>query len=675
MCASSTCVAEIWTQDAGETEHLKSLFSPLLRSVDPLMNLLRFRTNPLVDHYMLNKDHANCNGNEDSDTHGLATPSLAFVLLLREKHSYDGCGGEESSQLHDDRISCPYNLNCVKGWNFHHKIELSSTGHSGGFHCVAKQEFYQPRSKQLKDRIHHFNIRRSGIKYSQSESHIPAKQTSINMVHALWAVCPVHYGNEQFRFTMFTNNLEDMAFFYETLMFHDNRKTNNASHAKPLYFRDNFRLYLLSKGHEVDIQFALKQSKQLRPFTTQASFLKFRINDIRGLEEVIGQTSRELCSQLSLVHDPDGNPVLLEDTSVQRQLSDSRMRVWSLLESLSYPIGTPIIPRHDDNSYHKNASPNPIKRSSQPVLNPRTDIHSCPSNLPHSGSSEDVSHPPLPQDVNIEQNMINEKVPLERPWCQSSDTDSEVVSISESSESCTSSGSCWSDISSENDSGILSFRDLSEDGQQCSNCAYHNSCCNSTNMHNGYTDCSCGSCFDLTSKPTKEFHFHDYCSSFLHSSFRFRNTDSGRHLKTSSVPTDVNMMNSTKFNIRSKRNTAKQILRKPLQTQCCIPSRNSNNEPLGMRLLSSDGDSVSHVSSLSNFSLSSVSTMKSDLVTSDLESSETESVRTSPNMLLIHSTKCKNIALDRKTKNMTEMKPWDLDEKEAKTWLSSQLSS
>ena len=631
MCS---CVAEFWTKDAAETQRLKSLFRSILGNVDPHLNLLHFRTNPLIDHYMLAGKHTKYKSDLDKSESGLFTPSLAFVLFALENKSVP----KAEDSFHSDSVSSFPQFSSELGWAFHHKIELSSASKKGGLHCVAKQEFYQPK---LSKRSHRCSLNTAGNLNQSSENQWSVegreKGTEANVVHALWAVCPIHYGNEHFRFTIFTNNLEKMASFYETLIFHDSRHNSlDDPHVKMIYSKNNFRLYRLQMLPGMDIQLALKNSNQLRPYAPQSSFLRFTVNNTSTLQQALRQKPQELCQKLSLVHDPDGNPVLIEDNSVERQLTDSRMRVWSLLQSLSHPGYTSDHVSGICRTKH-------TRSFSQPLDETPIEIYTCPSiysNVAISGSSEDVrnistapvelkfdtrdpiqdnSRQSVSQDQYI--HLGDENIIQTCPYRDNSE------SITDEEELCLSSATCWSDISSGSDSGILSYRDTNDDSQDPSSYTYSCSCCQSSNPYSFSTSCSCGSYAD--GMQTVQY------QSKSNGSNTTGNTDSGQHIGQLQLP------------------SAKQTL--------------------------SDDDCGSQLSTISDYSTPSASTIKS----SDLLSSEDDEQCTKSGKLFVsNSSRHTKTEVQRKQLDFTqeshrrpERKPWELDDFESEKWLSEQFSN
>ncbi len=194
---------------------------------------------------------------QQSYKHQLSVPSIAIVLFVHEKHI----------SPYEKYLQFP-------PWKFHHKIELANTNRQH-IQSMAKQEYY----------------------------HLGAGLP-------LWAVCPVHFGNQHLRFTFFTRNYEKMVQFYQLVT------GRNMS-----YVKKHFCLFdLCSKnGTETDIQLAFKYTPSLQPMPLDKTILHIKLKSaMKYLEPLLPCKPQKLSTPgCYLIYDPDGNKLVLEEVPVQ----------------------------------------------------------------------------------------------------------------------------------------------------------------------------------------------------------------------------------------------------------------------------------------------------------------------------------------------------------------------
>ena len=253
------CVAYIWTPNSQEADKLRNALKPILQTIDPEFNLLligdywsvngNLDSEVILNHVQSKEEKWNKTGNVPLNR--LKTPSLSFVLMLKEDHPLEG------TMLIQRFKDLP--------WKFHHKIELSNTK-GQKIKSIAKQEFYQPGP---------------GL--------------------PLWAICPVHFGSQHLRYTIFTCNFSAMMDFYRILT------GKEVEHVKA-----NFCLFELFSTKDTSVQLALKQSAQLQPSPCWTAALCFRVQSTAYLETLLGVSLEKISESLFSVCDPDGNCLLIE---------------------------------------------------------------------------------------------------------------------------------------------------------------------------------------------------------------------------------------------------------------------------------------------------------------------------------------------------------------------------
>ena len=280
------CRVEIHVDSREEAVSLTNLILPLLQGIDPSLNLITIHTaaSMLTHRPNVNMEHieslikrtgiyaASPGAHGTVERPGpstpdprLRTPSLAVMLFLTEK-------GPVSTERAQSYLR-------ISPWRFHHKIELSNA-RMNELRVIGRQEFYQPGRHQ-----------------------------------PLWSVCPVHYGNQHLRFTIFTRHFSSMVDFYRILVGQEADFT-----------RANFCLFTMCSQPGVDVQIALKQCTQLEPVPLMSAFLSVRVAGMEQLEALVhtpngtAATLGQLDTNLWLLRDPDGNGVLVEQGNLSERL-------------------------------------------------------------------------------------------------------------------------------------------------------------------------------------------------------------------------------------------------------------------------------------------------------------------------------------------------------------------
>lgn len=238
-----------------QVPRLKSIYSPLLQWIDPAFKLLQIEENEELGPAFSQEKDVTEKDPEICAEDYLNTQSLSVVLFLREETKY-----ELNAQFAKSYLQSP-------PWIFHHKIELTNRTR---MRSVARQDYYE---------------------YSPD---LP-----------LWTVCPVHYGNEQLRFNIFTKHFEEMKEFYSVL-------TGSA----PSACKPGFCTFDIYSQPGLDIKLSLKYSPFLHPYPTTSSVLKVSVADILGVKKTLGLTLEQRGKCEWLARDPDGNTILLTGDDV-----------------------------------------------------------------------------------------------------------------------------------------------------------------------------------------------------------------------------------------------------------------------------------------------------------------------------------------------------------------------
>ena len=240
-----------------EVSQLKSLYSPLLKWIDPAFQLLQIHQQDKRPFNLCHElDDAEKNVQETHNKEHLSTQSLSIVLFLHEDSKY--------------QLNARFAKRYLKSppWDFHHKIELASRT---DMRPVARQDYYE------------------------SSPDLP-----------LWTVCSVHYGNEQLRFNIFVKNFDEMKQFYSVLI------GAETSANKP-----GFCTFDLYSQPGLEIKLSLKHSPCLRPRPSKVSTLKFHVGDIPSVERKLRLTLTPNGDNTWLARDPDGNVIILSRDDIK----------------------------------------------------------------------------------------------------------------------------------------------------------------------------------------------------------------------------------------------------------------------------------------------------------------------------------------------------------------------
>lgn len=241
-----------------EVSQLKSLYSPLLKWIDPAFQLLQIHQQDKRPFNLCHElDVPEKNVQETHNKERLSTQSLSIVLFLHEDSKY--------------QLNARFAKRYLKSppWDFHHKIELASRT---DMRPVAHQDYYE------------------------SSPDLP-----------LWTVCSVHYGNEQLRFNIFVKNFDEMKQFYSVLI------GAETSANKP-----GFCTFDLYSQPGLEIKLSLKYSPCLQPRSSKISILKFHVDDTLSMERKLRLTLTPNGDNTWLARDPDGNVIILSRDDIER---------------------------------------------------------------------------------------------------------------------------------------------------------------------------------------------------------------------------------------------------------------------------------------------------------------------------------------------------------------------
>lgn len=183
----------------------------------------------------------------------LVTPALSIMLFMRETGSM-----------------CVYDAEKILNkppWNFHHKVELQNI-HAPKT-SLAKQEFFK-----LADDL------------------------------PLFAACPVLSENEHLRINLYVHDYPAMVEFYRTIT--DTEIETN----KP-----DFCIFEVYRQHGLDIQLSLKRSPYIYPRPVESAYVSFNVKNIKMVTLGTGSIVDHVGSNVYTVRDPDGNLVVLYETS------------------------------------------------------------------------------------------------------------------------------------------------------------------------------------------------------------------------------------------------------------------------------------------------------------------------------------------------------------------------
>ncbi|NXX40134.1 F124A protein, partial [Tricholaema leucomelas] len=191
---------------------------------------------------------------------GVSQPALAIIMFLQEEY-----GEEPILQLHETFQQPP--------WHYHHTERVH-----GKFlpYMPCSQDFYTL-----------------------------APETP------LWAIRPVHYGKEIIRFTIYCRgeNFADLLKLYELIL------------KRPVCQKKaDFCVFPVYSNMEIDIQFSLKKlPKGQVPMPTESAVLEFRVKDVGQLVPLLPNPCSPISEGRWQTEDHDGNRILLQVSSVQRE--------------------------------------------------------------------------------------------------------------------------------------------------------------------------------------------------------------------------------------------------------------------------------------------------------------------------------------------------------------------
>ncbi|EDO39829.1 predicted protein [Nematostella vectensis] len=243
------CTLQIRTQK-GEGGFLKNLYRPLLEGIDPTFQFICIEESEDVK-YPLTVWGENLPRSSDN----FVCTSLSVVLFLRETF------GRLSA------LSMQKNLG-AEPWRFHHRIELPLDVRP---RVTARQDFYQAFPE------------------------LP-----------LWAISPVHYGNEHLRFHIVVKNFNQMKYFYELL-----------TGVKPRGNSPGFCYFPIYTQKGLDIQISLKCLPQVSPRPSSGYKLQFKVENVGSLAPYCGGPLLPYGRNSWMTNDPDGNYVILEDVGTR----------------------------------------------------------------------------------------------------------------------------------------------------------------------------------------------------------------------------------------------------------------------------------------------------------------------------------------------------------------------
>lgn len=236
-----------------EVDALKKMYGPLLEGIDPTFQFICLNESENINSPLFMWEREYSKGGSVGQS--LNCPAICVVLFLYEKF------GRLSALTVQKTFNFP-------PWKFHHRIELPQGARP---RVTARQDFYS------------------------TAPDLP-----------LWAICPVHFGNEHLRFHLFVRNFARMKSFYEVI-------TGAKSESKS----PNFCFIPLYSQRGLDIQLSLKYLPQVSPKPTNAVRLKFKIKDISSLAPFLMSHPIPYGGSAWLTSDPDGNFIILEETEAK----------------------------------------------------------------------------------------------------------------------------------------------------------------------------------------------------------------------------------------------------------------------------------------------------------------------------------------------------------------------
>lgn len=249
MSDPCVCSVIIETRTREEKALLRKAYSPFLAWIDPSFKLIKL-IKKTPDYKIPNKWTWHRFDQIICSPDVMTSPALSVMLFLHDTEPLS------SKRFQQHFASTP--------WKLHHRVELVNI-HSPSL-ALADQKFYQ------------------------AEFDTP-----------LWAVCPVEQGNEHLRFNIFVRNFPAMVEFYRVITGVEMETT-----------KDNFCWFQLYSQPGVKIRLGLKHHKSINPIPSQSFGLRFKINNINNIRDVIGTKFRLTAPGCFVVADPDGNTVYLD---------------------------------------------------------------------------------------------------------------------------------------------------------------------------------------------------------------------------------------------------------------------------------------------------------------------------------------------------------------------------
>ncbi|XP_005108052.1 protein FAM124A [Aplysia californica] len=203
----------------------------------------------------------------------ISSPSLAVMIFLPE------FGRQSHEELHRKLQKPP--------WRHHHTIQLQRAQSS----CVVgKQEFYF-LSRQL----------------------------------PMWSVCPSVHDTCKIRINIFVRRYAPMVEFYRLVTGTEMESSKqgfclfplNLEHSSPA---DSRGATTTSTSYEL----ALKHCPHVNPYSLTNAYLTFPTHNMTALRAVLHTDVTSLNRHHYVVHDPDGNAIILHDVTASRDSASSR---------------------------------------------------------------------------------------------------------------------------------------------------------------------------------------------------------------------------------------------------------------------------------------------------------------------------------------------------------------
>ena len=281
----------------GKRKHMCRILKPIVRDVRGLAYLLD------VTERADNADQQGPQQNFSTPSYTvssqeLSAPALTLMLFLPE-HSKTGPG---VTGVRQKFRQFP--------WRYHHAIQLQSTATKSSL--LGQQDFYF-LSRQL----------------------------------PLWSVSAgIHKDEVKVRFNLFVRRFNAMVEFYRLVTDSEMESRKAGFCVFPLSPE------LLDTGsgaipprNDITCELALKQCPLVNPYPLADAYLSFPVNNLESLLNILPTQAKPLSSHRYLVHDPDGNAIVLLDSS--RRLSDV-----SLISGIPAPVTTSSEPVMDKTSEH-----------------------------------------------------------------------------------------------------------------------------------------------------------------------------------------------------------------------------------------------------------------------------------------------------------------------------------